>query len=169
MPGPEFYWVESPAPGRVAVISRPRGSLWLADDMQHLLAARVDTIVSLLMPGELRELHLDGEETEARRVGLSFVSLPVPDLSTPTDDAAIIPGLNALRDELIEGRTVVAHCRMGVGRSPMCVASLLVLLGVPALEAWARITAVRGRDVPDTAAQGRWVEALELRHLASQL
>ena len=26
---------------------------------------------------------------------------------------------------------------------------------------------IRGRDVPDTAAQGRWVEALELRHLAS--
>ena len=58
---------------------------------------------------------------------------------------------------------MVAHCRMGVGRSPMCVASLLVLLGVPAVEAWRRITAVRGRDVPDTAAQGRWVQALELR------
>jgi hypothetical protein len=28
VPGPEFYWVEAPAPGRVAVISRPRGSLW---------------------------------------------------------------------------------------------------------------------------------------------
>ena len=168
MPGPEFYWIECPGPGRLAVISRPRGSLWLADDMQHLLAAGVDTVVSMLVHGELRELHLDDEEVEALKAGLSFVSLPVPDLSTPVDDAAIMPGLHALRDELLSGRTVVAHCRMGVGRSPMCVASLLVLLGVPAREAWTRITAVRGRDVPDTAAQGRWVEALELRHLASQ-
>ena len=163
MPGPEFFWVECPARGRLAVISRPRGSLWLADDMAHLLTAGVDTIVSLLVEGELRELHLDDEEAEARRAGLSFVSLPVPDLSPPVDDEAIIPGLHALRDELLAGRTVVAHCRMGVGRSPMCVASLLVLLGVPAAEAWRRITAVRGRDVPDTAAQGRWVKALELR------
>ncbi len=168
MPGPEFYWVECPAPGRLAVISRPRGSLWLADDMQHLLSAGVNTVVSLLVQGELRELHLDEEETAARQAGLSFVSLPVPDLSTPVDEASIMPGLHALRDELLGGRTVVAHCRMGVGRSPMCVASLLVLLGVPAREAWARITAVRGREVPDTAAQGRWVEALEMRHISTQ-
>ena len=161
MPGPEFYWVEAPAPGRVAVISRPRGSLWLADDMAHLRLAGVDTLVSMLVQGELRELHLDDEEHEAKQAGLSFVSLPIPDLSTPVDDAAILPGLYALRDELLVGRTVVSHCRMGVGRSPLCVASLLVLLGVPAVEAWQRITAVRGRDVPDTAAQGRWVEALE--------
>ena len=163
MPGPDFYWVECPAPGRLAVISRPRGSLWLADDMAHIVTAGVDTLVSLLVQGELRELHLDDEELEARRAGLSFVSLPVPDLSTPVDDEAIMPGLHALRDELLTGRTVVAHCRMGVGRSPMCVASLLVLLGVPATDAWRRITEVRGRDVPDTAAQGRWVEALEMQ------
>ena len=163
MPGPDFYWVVCPAPGRLAVISRPRGSLWLADDMAHIVTAGVDTLVSLLVQGELRELHLDDEELEARRAGLSFVSLPVPDLSIPVDDEAIMPGLHALRDELLGGRTVVAHCRMGVGRSPMCVASLLVLLGVPATDAWRRITEVRGRDVPDTAAQGRWVEALEVQ------
>lgn len=167
MPGPEFYWVECPAPGRVAVISRPRGSLWLADDMAHLRLAGVDTLVSMLVPGELRELHLDNEEREAKQAGLSFVSLPVPDLSTPVDADMIMTGLFALRDELLRGRTVVAHCRVGVGRSPLCVASLLVLLGVPAAEAWRRITAVRGRDVPDTAAQGRWVEALEGRWNAS--
>lgn len=166
MPGPEFYWVECPAPGRLAVISRPRGSLWLADDMAHLATAGVDTLVSLLVQGELRELHLDDEAHEARRAGLTFVSLPVPDLSTPVDDAEMVPALQALRDELLGGRTVVAHCRMGVGRSPLCVASLLVLLGVPAVEAWRRITEVRGRDVPDTAAQGRWVEALEARMAA---
>ncbi|MEO6398226.1 MAG: tyrosine protein phosphatase, partial [Tepidiformaceae bacterium] len=95
MPGPEFYWVESPAPGRLAVISRPRGSLWLADDMVHLATAGVNTVVSLLVQGELRELHLEDEEEEAQRAGLSFVSLPVPDLSIPVDDAAILPGLYA--------------------------------------------------------------------------
>jgi protein-tyrosine phosphatase len=145
----------------VAVISRPRGSIWLPDDMAHLRLAGVDTLVSLLVPGELRELHLEAEADEAVRAGLSFVSLPVPDLSVPVDTHGMTAGLLALRDEVLLGRTVVAHCREGVGRSTLCIAGLLVLLGVRAADAWQRIRTVRGRDVPDTAAQGRWVEGLE--------
>ena len=160
---PDLFWVEVPATGRLAVSSRPRGGLWLADDMAHLRRAGVDTLVSMLVPGELRELQLDGEDEHAIAAGLSFVSLPVPDLSPPPS-MEILPGLLALRDEVASGRTVVAHCRQGVGRSPLCVASVMVLLGVPAADAWQRITKVRGRDVPDTAAQGRWVEQLALAH-----
>jgi len=156
---PELYWVESPAPGRLAVSARPRGGLWLPNDMAALRAAGVDTLVSMLVPGELPQLQLQDEETHAVEAGLSFVSLPVPELSTP-DTGVIVPGLVALRESVLAGRTVVAHCREGVGRSPLCVASVLVLLGVEANEAWRRIALVRGRDVPDTAAQGRWVAAL---------
>lgn len=159
---PELYWVECPAPGKVAVCARPRGGLWLDDDLAALKVAGIDTLVCMMVEGELRELQLQDEHLLALEAGLSFAWLPVPDLSVPPDDAIIMPMLLALRDELLAGRTVAAHCRMGVGRSPMCVASLLVLLGVPAAEAWARITTVRGRDVPDTAAQGRWVEGLEI-------
>lgn len=159
---PELYWVECPAPGKLAVSARPRGGLWLDDDLAALKAAGIDTLVCMMVEGELKELQLQDERELALAAGLSFAWLPVPDLSTPPGDAVILPMLFALRDELLAGRTVAAHCRMGVGRSPMCVASLLVLLGVPAHVAWARITAVRGRDVPDTAAQGRWVEGLEL-------
>ncbi len=156
---PDLYWVGVPASGRLAVSSRPRGGLWLADDMAYLRRAGVDTLVSMLVPGELRELQLDDEHDHAVAAGLSFVSLPVPDLSPPPS-MDILHGLLGLRDEVISGRTVVAHCRQGVGRSPLCVASVMVLLGVPVAEAWERIAAVRGRDVPDTAAQGRWVEQL---------
>jgi protein-tyrosine phosphatase len=161
---PKLYWVETPTPGRLAVVERPRGGLWLEDDLAGLRTAGIDTLVCLMVHGELRELNLEDEPTMAVEAGLRFAHLPVPDLSTPPDDAAMVPRLIELRDELFEGRTVVAHCRMGVGRSPMCVASILVLLGIPASEAFARIQAVRGRDVPDTAAQGRWVEALEILH-----
>ncbi len=158
---PKLWWVDAPAPGRLAVVERPRGGLWLEDDLLALRGAGIDTLVCLMVHGELKELNLDDEPRLAVEAGLRFTHLPVPDLSPPPDDSLIVPRLMELRDELHEGRTVVAHCRMGVGRSPLCVASVLVLMGVPASEAWARIQAVRGRDVPDTAAQGRWVEALE--------
>lgn len=157
---PMLYWVDCPAPGRLAVGARPRGGLWLEDDLAALKSEGVDTLVCMMVPGELPELQLEDEPLLTVEAGMRFAWLPVPDLSPPTDDS-IIPHIELLRDELLAGRTVVAHCRQGVGRSPMCVASLLVMLGVPATEAWSRIQAVRGRDVPDTAAQGRWVERLE--------
>jgi protein-tyrosine phosphatase len=158
---PDLFWVAAPAAGRLAVSTRPRGGLWLADDMELLRLASVDTLVSMLVPGELRELQLDDEAEHAEAAGLRFVNLPIPDLSTPTS-MDIVPSLFALRDEVVSGRTVVAHCRQGVGRSPLVVASILVLLGVAAEDAWSRIKQVRGRHVPDTAAQGRWVEELAL-------
>ncbi len=161
----ELYWVDVPAAGRIAVSRRPRGGIWLADDMQALRRSGVDTLVSLLMPGELRDLQLEDEEQHAVGAGLSFVSLPIPDLSPPSSPE-IVPAFMSLSDEVASGRTVVTHCREGVGRSPLCVASVMVLLGVPADVAWRRIAAVRGRNVPDTAAQGRWVEQLAMMHRA---
>ncbi|MEO9256335.1 MAG: tyrosine protein phosphatase [Tepidiformaceae bacterium] len=159
---PALYWIDCPAPGRLAVGARPRGGLWLEDDLAALRSEGVDTLVCMMVPGELPELQLEDEPRLVVEAGMRFAWLPVPDLSPPPDDS-IIPLFELLRDELLAGRTVVAHCRQGVGRSPMCVATLLVMLGVPATEAWSRIQSVRGRDVPDTAAQGRWVERLERR------
>ena len=160
---PKLYWVDCPAPGRLAVVERPRGGLWLEDDVGALRAEGVDTVVCMMVAGELKELQLDDEPEFVVAAGMRFEWLSVPDLSTPVDEAGVVAGFIRLRDELLDGRTVVAHCRMGVGRSPMCVASVLVMLGVSAVDAWQRIQAVRGRDVPDTAAQGRWVAELEGR------
>lgn len=156
---PPLYWVECPAPGRLAVVERPRGGLWLEDDLASLKDAGIDTLVCMMMPGELKGLQLEDEPAFAVAAGLAFAWLPVPDLSPPVDDSILVL-LEGLHGELLAGRTVAAHCRESVGRAPMCVASLLVMLGVPPPDAWARITAVRGRSVPDTAAQGRWVAAL---------
>lgn len=156
---PELYWVEAPAAGRLAVAARPRGGLWLEDDLMALRVAGVDTLVCMMVPGELPQLQLVLEPELAVTAGLRFTWLPVPDLSTPTNEG-VLNGIRGLCDEVREGRTVAAHCREGVGRSPMCIASILVLLGVSPHEAWQRITLSRGRAVPDTAAQGRWVDAL---------
>ncbi len=52
------------------------------------------------------------------------------------------------------------HCRMGIGRSALVAASLLVVLGMPATATWARIEQARGCPVPDTPEQRAWVEQL---------
>jgi protein-tyrosine phosphatase len=52
---------------------------------------------------------------------------------------------------------VIAHCRMGIGRSSTFAAATLVKLGVPADGAWEKIAVARGRPVPDVAAQRSWI------------
>jgi hypothetical protein len=51
---------------------------------------------------------------------------------------------------------VALHCWASVGRSTSLAAALLVLAGVEASEAWARIEISRGRQVPDTLEQRAW-------------
>ena len=156
---PELYWVEAPASGRLAVAARPRGGLWLEDDLVALRAAGVDTLVCMMVPGELPELQLVHEPELAVAAGLRFTWLPVPDLSTPTNDD-VLNGIRKLSDEVGRDgpwpRTVgrALGARRCASRASSCC------FGVPPREAWQRIALSRGRAVPDTAAQGRWVESL---------
>jgi protein-tyrosine phosphatase len=69
----------------------------------------------------------------------------------------VVTRLHAL---LVEGAAIAVHCRQGIGRSSLVVASVLVASGVGPEEAWRRVSEARGREVPDTAAQRAWLYAL---------
>jgi protein-tyrosine phosphatase len=62
-----------------------------------------------------------------------------------------------LDQALAAGKNVAVHCRQGIGRSSVVVASLLVAAGETPDEAFRRIEEARGRPVPDTAEQREWV------------
>lgn len=51
---PKFYPVSGPWPGKLLLSSRPRGGDWLED----VVAAWIDTVVSLLTDDEEQELNL---------------------------------------------------------------------------------------------------------------
>ncbi|MEX0784408.1 MAG: tyrosine protein phosphatase [Dehalococcoidia bacterium] len=150
------WWIDCPAPGRLAVCPRPRGGDWLADDLAALRNGGADVLVSALTEDEETELELTNEPVLAEAAGLRFVRLAIGDFGVPRL-GAVGTSLLALRDDLATGRTIAAHCRMGVGRSPLIVASLLVAVGVEPDEAWTRVEAARGLRVPDTEAQRQWV------------
>jgi hypothetical protein len=48
----EFYWVDGPWPGKLALASRPRGGDWLEDEMAGWRRTGIDTMLSLLTPEE---------------------------------------------------------------------------------------------------------------------
>jgi len=153
----EVYWVLGPWPGRLGVVPRPRGGDWLADEVRSWRASKIDVVASLLAPDEIAELDLQAEEALARREGLEYYAFPIPDYSVPQSRTELLRFLGPLEEALESGKNVAVHCRAGIGRSSIVVASLLVSAGLDPEEAFRRIEKARGRPVPDTPEQREWV------------
>ena len=60
------------------------------------------------------------------------------------------------------GIVIGVHCRMGIGRSGMIAAGILMYFGKDADQAFSEVSLVRGRPVPDTQEQLEWVSRLPL-------
>ena len=152
------YWIAGTWPGRLAIVARPRGGEWLADEIHRWQQAGIDVIVSLLTRAELAELHLQQERHHAEQAGLRFLAFPILDRSIPSsvwETRRLVEQLDRL---LVQGKKIGIHCRQSVGRSALLAASLLVHAGINADEAFHRIEIARGCTVPETAEQREWVE-----------
>lgn len=154
----ELFWVSTPFPGRLAVAPRPRGGDWLGDEMAAWSAAGIGTVVSLLTPGEVGEFDLEDEASAAVAHGVRFLNLPIPDRETPPSGPAFEGLLAEIAGELADGRGVVVHCRQGIGRAGLTAAAVLVAADLDPAAAVERVSAARGRPVPETQAQRRWLD-----------
>jgi protein-tyrosine phosphatase len=144
----------------MAIVPRPRGGDWLRVDVEEMKAEGIDVLVSLLKPEEAAELGLADEAGACERVGIEFVSLPVPDRGLPEDAQKFIAVAEDLRARIEAGRSIGIHCRAGIGRSSLLAAAILVLSGSSPGDAWTKITKARGLPVPDTAEQRRWLDSI---------
>jgi protein-tyrosine phosphatase len=155
-----LYAIDSPGPGSLSIMARPRGGAWLSDEMASARAAGVDVIVSALQPAEEAEFDLVGERNAAIDAGMEFVPLPIPDMGVPANPADVMDTLRRLGRALDDGKHIAVHCRMSIGRSSLIVASLLRFQGLSTDEAFQRIEKSRRVPVPETADQRAWVSAL---------
>jgi protein-tyrosine phosphatase len=143
---------------------RPRGGEWLLDEMKFLYYDGVDVLVSLLTPDEVAELDLAAEPASCRSQGIIYFSYPIIDRSIPPFSADTFALLEQLKAYLSTGKHVAVHCRMGLGRSALIAASVLVLNGFSPDQACELLSAVRGYTVPETKEQRAWLEGLLKRY-----
>ena len=148
---------------RLAITPRPRGKDWLEDDIRFVQRAGVDVLVSALTPAEAEELGLLEESQFCQSNGLEFLSFPIEDRSVPSSFNEIDGLLNSVTDYLRNGKAVGVHCRAGIGRSSMIVASVLIRNGLSVDSAFSAIQEARGCSVPDTPEQRQWVERYSSR------
>jgi protein-tyrosine phosphatase len=155
---PTLFAIDGVQSGRLSTMARPRGGDWLEEEMVALREAGVDVLVCMLTAPEMRELELTEEPIAAQDAGVRFLALPTPDRGVP-ELPSFRELIETLSEALRDGRHVVVHCRMGIGRSSMVAAALLMGTGRTANDAWSAIRQARGLVVPDTPEQREWVEA----------
>ncbi len=154
----DLYWLNGPWQGKLAMAARPRGGDWLEDDLSSWKREGIDTVLSLLTPEEEKDLDLGPEAGEAKRLGMEFVSFPIPDRQIPKSEAKWADFLERVTRTLSEGKNVVVHCRQGIGRSGLAAACLLVRKGISPGAAVEMVSAARGVHIPETSEQRDWID-----------
>jgi len=159
-----IYWIERKGNGALAIIPRPRGSEHLLEEIHALQEAGINLLVSLLTERELRETELSSERMLCEDHGIQFLSFPIEDRQVPRRTDDFLKLIRFLSDRLHEGHKIVVHCRMGIGRSALVVAGILVLEDSSPDQAFERIKQARGCPVPDTEEQRAWLRDFMRRY-----
>jgi len=137
---------------------RPRSGDWLEDEIRGWRDQGIDTVVSLLEAREVSDLGLHDEARLCVAAGINFISHPIPDRGTPHSLEEFKALVDALGQQLDQGRSIALHCRAGIGRTGLLGACLLAKLGVPIAKVFPTLSSARGVPMPDTDEQIVWVQ-----------
>ena len=150
----DIFWIDDTG---LAIIMRPRGADWLENDLTRMKMGGIQTIVSTIEHFEANTLGLADERTTTERLGMRFISYPMPDRSVPFDRGDFTHFVQKLGKRLQNGEKIGVHCRGCIGRSTLVTAATLIKLGWDAERALDEIEKARGCSVPDTDEQRDWI------------
>lgn len=151
----EIYWVDVRR-GRLGVMARPRGHDGLPAEVRAWAVLNAHTVVSLLETAEADALGLEDEQVLCALCGIEFVRFPVPDHRVPEAPDRFFALAEELATRVAGGKTVLIHCRAGIGRSALLAAAIIVRNGCSADEAFDALSRARGVVVPETLEQENW-------------
>ncbi|MES2944091.1 MAG: tyrosine-protein phosphatase [Pseudomonadota bacterium] len=152
------HWIAGIEPYRIGLMARPCGGEMLREEVQAWHAASVNTVVSLLESHEVRDLDLGEEAAICDEFGISFYRFSIPDRGTPQSMRETFSLVAELHSKLVQGESLLIHCRAGIGRTGLLAACLLYKLNVPRSEIFKVLSKSRGTSMPDTSAQAAWVD-----------
>jgi protein-tyrosine phosphatase len=152
------YSISGLWPGRLAIVPRPRGGDWLADEIEAWRGASIGVVVSALEQAEVETFDLAREADLSRERGIEFVSFPITDRGVPSSVEAFDGLVRRLDALLHSGKNVAVHCRQSIGRAGMLATGVLIRAGQSVEQAILAVSAARGLPMPETAQQRAWLE-----------
>lgn len=140
-------------PGRLGLTFAPgkkqRGALtghWDRDLDADLARLRdeyqTDMLVSLMEEHEYQQLQISGLRERAKDYGIEVLWFPITDTSCPESEEEFGEAVGRMVGALRAGKTVVIHCKGGLGRTGLTAAACLLSAGAD-LTADEAIKAVR--------------------------
>jgi len=145
------------APGKKARGIDGRWERGLDADLERLREEyRTRVLVSLVEAHELRSLGITELPASAAKVYLKLLRFPIPDAGIPSSMSDTVEVVGKILEELRQGRTVVIHCRGGLGRTGLVAACCLTALGHEADAAIALVRTARPGAI-ETDEQARFV------------
>ncbi|NIG54090.1 dual specificity protein phosphatase family protein [Chitinophaga sp. Cy-1792] len=159
----KIYWLHQlENNAQLGISARPRGGEWLQGEIIHYKRSNIGMVIVLLEKEEITALSLRQQEKHCVDNGIVYTNFPIPDRSVPTDNPAVNKLINAAIQLLQHGKSVLIHCRMGIGRSAIIAGAVLMKITKSnATDILQHITQVRGLEVPDTSAQIKWLQNRE--------
>ena len=152
----KIYWVDQLQKGKIGMSTRPRGGEWLEIDIQKLVLASTDILVSLLNHSEIKELKLETEKTISHQLGIEYINYEIEDRHVPESLITFKKLIFYLHGQLLKGKTIVIHCKMGIGRTSIVSASLLSIYSSFYNDVFTLLSNVIGLTVPDIEEQKQW-------------
>jgi len=151
-----LFWIDGLKKGRLAISARPCGGEQLPDEIEGWQQSGVQAVCSLLREDEITQLGLTEEKNICNAHGIEFESFPISDRGVPESSVALRKLIRQAEAWLADGKSVLIHCRIGIGRSALVAALVLATLGVDISTAFEHISKARTCPVPDTAEQRQW-------------
>ncbi|MEL6823245.1 MAG: dual specificity protein phosphatase family protein [Calditrichota bacterium] len=153
----KIYWIDDIHNGTLGMMARPRGNDWLEDEIKKLKILDVKLVVSLLEEHEETELKLSEEQGYCKQNDIEFVSFPIADRGVPKNLKAYQKLVLKIDQRLKRNNKVVIHCRMGIGRTSVIAAGVLLKNGYEPNSVFKYLSEVRTFSVPDTEEQVNWI------------
>jgi protein-tyrosine phosphatase len=163
-----IFWIQGQQPPPLAVVLCPRGGWGLRDALRAYHRGGIETLVSLLGEKEAERLGLADEGRIASKLGMQFLSFPMPDHDIPPDEAAFRAFAAGLAERLRFGERIGVHCLGSIGRSTMTASCALIELGWEPQAALDAVATARCCPVPDTDEQEEWILGYNARAIISK-
>lgn len=153
-----IYWLNGlPAPGRVGFMGAMKGGAALSGEVRRLREEGARVLVCTLTPREMGFLGLVNLPVACLMHDVRLRMLSVVDRGVPDADADTAAVLDELARAVADGQGVVAMCRAGLGRSVIVAGAVAQRVGLRHELALAMLGHARGRPVPETEEQMRWL------------